>query len=184
MVVHLFSSDIDTCVKVASAPIGTQAASLDIEWVYHNSPITPKHKSYLAVSWNDDIYIGNCAVEGLATMEGIHSCPADALLDILHYHGIEDVFKWVDDVVIFWFPSASLIQPGSAILNMFPFDLSSIFNITTPLGVPWHLIETKGQYFASSIKYVDFLWDLESRHHCQKRNRLRSYPRSIISLLP
>jgi len=25
-------------------------------------------------------------------------------------------------------------------------------------------IETKGQYFASSVKYVGFQWDLETRH--------------------
>jgi len=92
---------IDTIVKVASAPVGTQAAYLDIEQAYHNSPIALKHKPYLAVSWNDNIYVGHCAVEGLVTAGGIQGCPADALLYLFHYCRIEDVFKWVDDVVIF-----------------------------------------------------------------------------------
>jgi len=92
---------IDTIVKVALAPVGTQAASLDIEQAYHNSPIAPKHKPYLAVSWNDKIYVGHCVVEGLATAGGIQGCLADALLDLFHYCRIEDVFKWVDDVIIF-----------------------------------------------------------------------------------
>src|SRR5882724_4185759 len=52
---------------IASAPIGTQAASLDIEQAYHNSPITPCHKPFLAVSWNKSIYIGHVAIEGLMT---------------------------------------------------------------------------------------------------------------------
>jgi len=59
---------------------GYQAAYLDIEQAYH-SPIAPKHKPYLAVSWNDDIYVSHCAVEGLATVGGIQGCLADALLN-------------------------------------------------------------------------------------------------------
>ena len=53
------------------------------------------------VSWNDVTYVSHCAVEGLATVENIQGCPANALLVIFHYHGIKNVFKWVDDVVIF-----------------------------------------------------------------------------------
>jgi len=100
--------------KIATAPPGTQAASLDIERAYHNSPIAPRHKPYLAVSWNGSIYVGHVAVEGLATAGGIQGCPADALLDILHHHGIERVFKWVDDVVIFRTPHLSNNLPLNA----------------------------------------------------------------------
>jgi len=57
-----------------------------------------------------------------------------------------------------------LIKPGGTILNTYSFYLNTIFDITTPLGILWHLIETKGQDFASLVKYVGFQWDLES--HC------------------
>jgi len=145
--------------KVSSAPCGMQAASLDIQRAYHNSPIAPIHKPFLAVSWKDDIYVGHVAVEGLATARGIQGAPADALLDILGHHGIEHVFKWVDDVVIFRVLNGiSFGTPPS-----FDFDLSSIFRIMDPLGVLWHPIETKGQDFGSSVKYVGFLWDLDHR---------------------
>src|SRR5882724_8478976 len=50
----------DPCCKVVHAPTGTQAASLDIELAYHNSPIVPRHKAYLAISWNRSIFIGHC----------------------------------------------------------------------------------------------------------------------------
>ena len=149
----------NTFYKVASTPPGTQAASLDIERDYHNSPIAPIHKPYLAVSWNDAIYVGHVAVEGLATAGGIQGCPADALLDILRHHGIEHVFKWVDDVVIFRTPSHSINSRGSVF--SYNFDLPSVFHISDPLGVPWHPIEKKGQDFAFSVKYVGFQWDLE-----------------------
>jgi len=147
-----------------SAPVGTQVASLDIKWAYHNSPIAPKHKPYLAVSWNDGIYVGHCVVEGLVTVGGIQGCPSDALLDFFHYCGIENVFKWVDDMVIFQPLSSLLIHPGSIILNTYAFNLNTVFHIMTPLGIPWHPIETKGQDFASSVKYVGFQWDLETHH--------------------
>src|SRR5882724_10150023 len=88
------------CSKVASSPEGTQAASLDIEHMYHNSPIIPHHKPYLAMSWNDSIYVRHVAVGGLATAGGIQG----TLLDILQDHKIPHVFKWVYDVVIFRYP--------------------------------------------------------------------------------
>ena len=74
-------------------PPGTQASSLDIERAYHNSLIVPIHKPYLATSWQDKIFVGHIVVEGLATAGGIQGTLADALLDILHFHGIEHVFK-------------------------------------------------------------------------------------------
>src|SRR5882724_6013149 len=151
-------------LKIASAPEGTQAASLDIEHAYHNSPIIPQHKPYLAMSWNDSIYVGHVAMEGLVTAGGIQGNAADALLDILRHHGIPHVFKWVDDVVIFRHPVHSFTSVVGTPEFAYGFDLDSIFDITTPLGVPWHPIETKGQDFSSSVKYVGFLWDLE-RHH-------------------
>ena len=77
------SNKSDNPFKIASAPLGTQAASLDIERAYHNSPITLIHKLYLGVSWHDNIYVGHIAVEGLVTAGGIQGTPADALLNIL-----------------------------------------------------------------------------------------------------
>ena len=145
--------------KVTTAPPGTQAASLDIERAYHNSPIAPIHKPYLAISWQENIYVGHVAVEGLATAGSIQGTPADALIDIFQHHGIEHVFKWVDDVVIFRVP----VSPSRSALPAFSFDLKMVFRITAPLGVPWHPIEKKGQDFASSVKYVRFLWDLDHR---------------------
>jgi len=120
----------------------------------------PIHKPYLAVSWNDTIYIGHVAVEGLATAGGIQGCPADALLDILRHHRIEHILKWVDDVVIFRVPFPCSLA-SRHITYSYDFDLLSVFRITDPLGIPWHPIERKGQDFAFTVKYVGFLWDLE-----------------------
>ena len=73
---------------MVTAPVGTQAVSLDIMQAYHNSPIAPRHKLYLAISWEDQIYVGHVAVEGLVMAGGIQGTAVDTLLDILKYHGI------------------------------------------------------------------------------------------------
>ena len=71
--------------NIASAPAGTQAASLDIKQAYHNSPILPQHKAYLVSFWEGSVYVGHIAVEGLAMAGGIQGCLANAMLDILHH---------------------------------------------------------------------------------------------------
>src|SRR5882672_5741378 len=67
--------------------------------------------------------------------------------------------------------SSFAFQPLYMTLMLVPF-LYSILTWTPflasrlPLashGIPWHPIEKKGQDFASSVKYVGFLWDLEQR---------------------
>src|SRR5882724_1832226 len=156
------SNESDNPFKITSAPLGTQAASLDIERAYHNSPIAQIHKPYLAVPWHDNIYVGNVVVEGLATAGGIQGTPFDTLLDILLHHGIRHVFKWVDDVVIFCSPSHSFSSISTP-PQSFDFDLKYVFHIMSPLGLPWHPIEKKGQDFASMVKYLSFLWDLDLR---------------------
>ena len=100
-------------------PSGTQAASLDIECAYHNSSILPWHKVYLASFWEGSIYVGHVTVEGLATAGGIQGCLADAMLDILCHRGIPDVFKQVDDVVIFQLPVASCFNARSSSSDQF-----------------------------------------------------------------
>ena len=139
--------------------------SLDIERAYHNSLILPRHKAYLASFWEGSIYVGHVAVEGLATAGGIQGCLANAMLNILCHRGIPDVFKWVDDIVIFQLPIASSFDARSSSGDQFSYsiDLQYFFNVTSPLGIPWHPINKKGQDFAPSVKYVGFLWDVSSR---------------------
>jgi len=139
-------------------------ASLDIERAYHNSPIIPHHKPYLSISWNGSIYVRHVAVEGLTTAGGIQGNTTDALLDILWHHRILHIFKWVDDVIIFRSLVCSFINVDSMPEFTYGFGFDLVFDITMPLGVPWHLIESKGQDFTSSIKYIGFLWDLKLHH--------------------
>ena len=130
---------------------------LDMVQAYHNSPIIPAHKKYLAVSWQNEIYVQHNAVKGLSSVGGIQGTPADACIEILHAYGISPVFKWVDDFVNFRSPSILPPQPD---LHSFEYSLAAIFKITDPLGIPWHLILKKGQDFGPTFKYLSFIWNL------------------------
>ncbi len=146
--------------QIAACPEGTEAASLDIAKAYCNSPILPNHKKYLPVYWRDRVYVQHVAIEGLATAGGIQGTVADACLQILEYHGIKPVVKWVDDFVLFR-ELLPKLTPNST--TSFPYNLADILSITHPLSIPWHDVFKKGQDFASSFNYISFTWDIKQR---------------------
>ena len=117
--------------------------------------------------WDGKIYVQHVAIEGLATAGGIQGTIADACIALLKWCSIAPVFKWVDDFVLFRAPSPSPLSdnpPGHhAPLCSFPYDLTSILKFTAPLGIPWHPISRKGQYFSNSFAYVRFLWNISDR---------------------
>jgi len=139
--------------KLASCPVGTEAASLEMAKAYCNSPICPAHKKYLCVYWRDGVYIQHVAIEGLATAGGIQGNVADATIALLKYHRMEPTIKWVDDFVFFHCPTLS---PPPSAGPSFSFDLSTIYDITTPLGIPWHPLSKKGHNFQSCFSYIGF----------------------------
>src|SRR5882724_2149233 len=77
---------------IATCPPYMEAATLDMVQAYRNSPIIPEHKKYLAVCWQDEIYIQHNAVEGLSSAGGIQGMPADACIKILRANDISPMF--------------------------------------------------------------------------------------------
>ena len=111
--------------------------------------------------WNDHIYIQHVTIEGLATAGGIQGTIVDACVELLKSADIHPMVKWVDDFVFFRSPTTSLshIAPTAP---LFAYDLNTILNFTTPLGIPWHPISQKGQYFGLTFTYIGFVWNLNS----------------------
>ena len=108
------------------------------------------------------------------------------MLDILCHQAIPDVFKWVDDVVIFRSPVASSFDARSSSSAQFSYsiDLQYFFDVTSPLGIPWHPVNKKGQDFPPSVKYVGFLWDISSHQVLltdKKRTKLLAKLDSFLS---
>jgi len=104
--------------------------------------------------WKGSVYVKHMAIEGLATAGGIQGNVADTSLAILKYCGVEVAMNWVDDFVFFRVHLLHSVGSGSA--PPFKFDLSTILDITSPLGIPWHPIPKKGHDFQSTFSYVGF----------------------------
>src|SRR5882724_11355707 len=148
-----------------TCPPYTEAATLDMVQAYRNSPIILEHKKYLAVCWQDKIYIQHNTVEGLSSAGSIQGTPTNACIEILCANDIGPMFKWVDDFVIFRSPSdhhATLTDCSYDYdtNHTYAYDLTCMMQITDPLSIPWHPISKKGQDFGLSFKYLSFLWNL------------------------
>jgi len=109
---------------------------------YQNSPIIPDRKKYLAICWQDQIYVQHNAIEGLSSAGGIQGFPTDTCIEILRVNNIGPIFNWVDDFTIFRSPSTSLPLMGQ---HCYDYDLTSFTSMMDPLGIPWHPISKKGQ---------------------------------------
>ena len=77
---------------------------------------------------------------------------------------MRDIFKWVDNVVLFRSPTTTYLDVDGLHNHIYGYDLNTVFRITDPLGVPWHPIQLKGQDFRYTVAYVGFLWNLVD--HC------------------
>ena len=139
-------------------PAGMQAASLDIQNAYHNSPIALHHKAYIAVMWLGEIYIEHCAVFSLVTSGGIQGTVADAAMAIFLFHGMSHIVKWVNDFVFFHSPITVLMNADNGMEYLYRIDLSTILAISDPLGIPWHPTSHKGQDFTFVFDYFGFTW--------------------------
>ena len=145
-------------LRIASCPDGTQAASLDIVKAYHNSPISPAHKPYILLCGMVRSGLSTVLFFGLAPSGGIQGSVADALIDILKYHGIDVTMKWVDDLIFFHSPSNTpgILCNGSP--SVYSFDLNTIVAITTSLSIPWHPPSAKGSDINFLFLFVGFSW--------------------------
>ena len=154
-----FSSPAHHAVlQVATAPYGSQAATLDVEGAYRTIPVWPDQKRFLIIHFKDEFFSDHNVPFGLASASGLQGEVANATQDIWQAVDIKSI-KWVDDFDLFRFPTES--SPYSS--NEFPglrysYDLDFAKFIIAPLGVLWH--KSKGQDFASKFLYLGFSWDL------------------------
>lgn len=146
---------IISLLQIASAPVSTLAATLNIEAAFRTVPIDPVHKAYTVVNfngfWLDHVHPFGCTSSG-----GNHSKVADFTIDAWRALGVGPADKWVDNFIVF----ASLVNGHGMKGSPFTYnyDLAGIKQMVEPLGIPWHPL--KGQEFGLSFDYVGFHWDL------------------------
>ena len=141
-----------SCLQVATAPPGAQAAGLDLIKAYRASPIIPAHKCYLPYFWSGGIWVEHCAPFGFKTAGNIQGVPADAFVDTCASRNMNPIVKWVDDLNIFRFPLYK--TPDN--LYVYPYDMQDIFAVSGPLGMQWHPFSKKGHDFAFLTTYAGF----------------------------
>ena len=148
------------CAWVTSCPAGIQAASLDIQNAYCNSPIALHHKAYIAVMWLGEIYVKHCTVFGLASLGGIQGTVADAAVVVFMFHGMSCHVKWVNNFVFFCSPIQVLINPDGSVECLYCINLATILAVSDLLGIRWHPRSHKGQDFTFVVDYFGFTWTL------------------------
>jgi hypothetical protein len=77
---------------------------------------------------------------------------------IIWHHTSAECRNWVDDFVLFRSPTPSLSSNPD---NLYPYDLSLVQQLADTLGWPWK--PSKTQPFASSFRYLGFIWDLKAK---------------------
>src|SRR5882724_12140111 len=133
--------------------------------------------------WRSGIYIDHCAMEGLSSAGNIQGAPADALIAIFNAKSIPHVLKWVNDFVFFRVPIHALPSTCSPQHIQYSYGIPTILSITAHLSVPWHPIEMKGQDFQSSVTYVGFVWDLDTRSVSLSDKKHKKYLAKIVNFL-
>jgi hypothetical protein len=116
----------------------------------------------MVVRLDDEYWIEHNMIFGLATAGGHHGQVADATVDIWKSKGVAPILKWVDDHDIFRFPNGGGPRSdGSFEPYTYAYDLCSMKEMISDLGVPWHT--SKGQDFAFTAEYIGFFWHIADR---------------------
>jgi hypothetical protein len=136
---------------VASAPLGSQAATFDVDTAYRRMPVHPLDQPHIIVHWDNLFWVDHCVPFGAASSNGIFARCGDAIAHIYERHGMGPVFKWVDDFLFFRSPQDDLAP-------VFRYSESDIENVATYLGWPWKLAKTHP--FSLQFTYLGFEWDI------------------------
>ncbi|OJT05120.1 hypothetical protein TRAPUB_4081 [Trametes pubescens] len=81
-------------------PPGSQGAVRDISEAYRQMPLHPSQWPGTVVRLGEDSFaVDPCASFGVASHAGAYGYLGDAFADILRFHGIGPIAKWVDDSV-------------------------------------------------------------------------------------
>jgi hypothetical protein len=140
---------------VVNAPVGTEAATLDVDSAFRCCPILPAQQRNFVIHWDDSYYVDHNAPFGATSAGGVFGRVADAKSAILESEKIGPSKNWVDDFTFFRYPVALLPTP------IFSYSLTEIYAIAKRLGWPWK--DSKTRPFASQFKYLGFIWDLEAK---------------------
>ena len=176
------SLNLTTVSQIRTAPVGTQAAQLDLRAAYRCIGTLPEHLPHLVVSLgnskNPDIYIDLCHPFGLRSSGGNLGYALDASLQALTLtHGVVVGGKWVDDIIPIRYPSPA--SPDDlAGKPTFEYDLGIITRFLEKLG--WQFAPEKVADFSNSVLYLGFFWDFAEKLVSLPENKRSKYHTRVL----
>ena len=137
-----YSSIEDASLAMHALGQGAQLAKIDIRDAYRIIPVHPEDRPFLALSWQDRVYIDCQLPFGLASAPAIFSAVAEALEWILRRRGVRGVLHYLDDFLL-------MGAPGS---HECSHVLATTFSTCEELGVPLALEKVEGP--AASLTFL------------------------------
>lgn len=126
--------DAHICIiQLVAAPDGTLAAWIDIEAAYRTIPIRSEEWCYTVINHNDGFYIDKCLPMGAAMSAGIHGETANMFEGMVKWHGLDEIMKWVDDMVPILVPTGRV---GKSFDYRMPVSLKLVDHIAHIPGMP------------------------------------------------
>ena len=164
--------------QVATAPPGTQVATLDIESAFRNIPVLPAHKAYLVVQCRKgDFYIDHVVPFGIASGVGLQGRVMDGLVDVLDALEMGPNRKWVDDLWNMRYPVEEP-RPG---VYLYGHDVQDIYELAGIMRVPWSAEKCRPHDAVGT--YFGFLWDLPRKRASLPPEKRERYLSKLASFL-
>lgn len=148
--------------QVSTAPTGAEACGLDIEAAYRTTPVFPDHKRAMVVTHRNKFWIEHCVTFGVASAHALQGEIADGTIAIWKKKGVGPFAKWVDDIVMFRFPSLDGTFTSASSDHTFLYDRASALARIASLQVPWH--KSKGHDFSPVFEFLGFTWSLSESY--------------------
>ena len=120
-----------------------------------------------------EFFIQHCAPFGTHSSEGSSGEVLSCSVDIWKCQGVGPTSKWCNDLTVFHYP----IGGDGSIRDPFTYlyDREKALSLISPLCIPWHPLQNKGQDFLPLFTYVGFFWDIPSRSVCLPEEKHLKY---------
>ena len=168
----VYSSIEDASLAMHALGPGAQLVKIDIRDAYRIIPVHPEERPFLALSWQDRVYV-DCQLQfGLASAPAIFSAVAEALEWILHRKGVRGVLHYLDDFLL-------MGAPGSCECSH---ALSITFSTCKELGVSLVMDKVEGPVASLTFLGIRLCSSpLSVSLLCEKVAALRGLLRELLS---
>lgn len=144
--------------QVSTAPVGAEACGLDIEAAYQTTLVFQEHKRAMVVTHCGSFWIEHCVTFGVSSAHALQGEITNGTIAIWKKKDVGPFAKWVDDIIMFRFPSSKGTCTSTFSKHHFSYDHTSALACVASLRVPWH--KSKCHDFCPVFQFLGFTWSL------------------------